>query len=129
MKTIQLSLFALLLFFGPQLIAQDVDVLIVEEEEEEEESSFQLSGYVDAYYQANFSNSNSEDEAALAFPTSFTGYTNSFGIGNVNLLAEKSFGKVSFVGQIGFGPRAYGANSDSNNGYEGIPGNFASTVQ
>ncbi len=128
MKTYQLPLFFLLLFFGPLLVAQDVDVLIVEEEEEEE-SSFQLTGYVDAYYQANFSNSSNEDQTPLVFGSSFTDFPNTFGIGNVNLLAEKSLGKVSFVGQIGFGPRAVAANSDSNNGYSGIPGNFASTIQ
>ena len=126
MKNYTFTLFALLLLFGPALRAQEeVDVLIVEEEEEE--SSFQFSGYVDAYYQANFSDG--ADGTPLAFGTSFTDYTNTFGIGNVNLLAEKSFGKVSFVGQIGFGPRALAANADSNNGYSGVPGNFASTVQ
>lgn len=119
MKNYTFTLFALLLLFGPALRAQEeVDVLIVEEEEEE--SSFELSGYVDAYYQANFSNAEGTDEP-LAFPTSFTPFTNTFGIGNVNLLAEKSFGKVSFVGQVGFGPRATQAN--------GGDGNFSSTVQ
>ncbi|WP_116106373.1 porin [Lewinella sp. IMCC34191] len=115
MKTFQLSLFALLLCFGPQLIAQDVDVLIVEEEEEEE-SSFQLSGYVDAYFQNVFSDPSDEiTDTPLAFPTSFTQETRGFGVGNVNLLAEKTFGKVGFVGQVGFGPRANEANGDFPN--------------
>ena len=91
----------------------------VAEEKEEEVPSFTLTGYVDAYYQANPLN-NEADEPLLA-PTSFTGFSNTFGIGNVNLLAEKSLGKVSFVGQIGFGPRAVAAN--------GGDGNFSSTVQ
>jgi hypothetical protein len=99
------------------------------EEKEEEKPSFSLTGYVDAYYQGNLSTSEAEGEAALVLPTSFTDLPNTFGIGNVNLLMEKTVGKVGFVGQVGFGPRAYGANSDSNNGYLGIPGNFASTIQ
>ncbi|MCP9235936.1 outer membrane beta-barrel protein [Lewinella sp. JB7] len=115
----------LLLLFTAPLFAQDPEV--VASEEEEEEPSFQFSGYVDAYYQANLSNSGSAEEAPLVFGSSFTDYANTFGIGNVNLLAEKSFGKVSFVGQIGFGPRAVAANSDSNLGVAGT--NFASTVQ
>ena len=127
MKTYQLSLFALLLCFGSSLVAQEVDVVIIEEEEEEE-SSFQLSGYVDAYYQANFTNSTSEAETPLAFGSSFTGLTNTFGIGNVNLLAEKSLGKVGFVGQIGFGPRAVEGNGDSN-GSDFLGDNFATTIQ
>ena len=116
------------------LYAQDVELEPVDPvaapataEEEEEEPSFSLTGYVDAYYQANFSTSEGESEAPLAFGSSFTELTNTFGIGNVNLLAEKSVGKVSFVGQVGFGPRAVGANSDSNLGLGGL--NFASTVQ
>lgn len=93
-----------------------------EEVKEEEETSFSFSGYVDAYYQANLTTSEGADEAPLAFPTSFTDFTNTFGIGNVNLLAEKTMGKVSFVGQVGFGPRATQANG-------GNGANFASTVQ
>ena len=91
------------------LVAQDVEMEV--EEEEEEESSFQLSGYVDAYFQNVFSDSNDDmTDTPLGFPTSFTPETRGFSVGNVNLLAEKSLGKVAFVGQIGFGPRAIDAN-------------------
>ncbi len=128
MKYYKLSLFSLMLFFGSGLSAQEVDVVVIEEEEEE--STFQLSGYVDAYYQANFVNASDDAETPMVFGSSFTDFPNTFGIGNVNLLAEKSFGKVSLVGQVGFGPRAVGANSDSNGGlFEGFGDNFASTVQ
>lgn len=95
-------------------------------EEEEEDTGFTLSGYVDAYYQANFIEGKTSEQP-IGFPTSFTPQTNSFGIGMVNLLAEKSLGKVGFVGQIGFGPRAVGANGDSNLDFSGL--NFSSTVQ
>ncbi|MEM9929830.1 MAG: outer membrane beta-barrel protein [Bacteroidota bacterium] len=134
MKLIYKLTFTALLFSTFQLFAQDAaelptdPVLATEAEEaEEEEPGFSFSGYVDAYYQANFSTSGSADEAPLVFGSSFTEFANTFGVGNVNLLAEKTMGKVSFVGQVGFGPRAVGANSDSNSDFPGL--NFASTVQ
>lgn len=105
----------------PAVIEEDPPV-----EEEEGEKGFALSGFVDAYYQANFIEGDASEEALL-FPTSFTEQANGFTIGMVNLLAEQSIGKVSFVGQIGFGPRAVAANSDSNLPFGGT--NFASTVQ
>ena len=106
------------------LVAQDVEMEI--EEEEEEESSFQLSGYVDAYFQNVFSDPDSDDpDTPLGFPTSFTPETRGFNVGNVNLLAEKSIGKVGFVGQIGFGPRA----NDANLGNDGDYGYFIPNVQ
>jgi hypothetical protein len=137
MKLIYQLTFTALLFSSFNLFAQDAaelpatDPILapVAEEKEEEEPSFSLTGYVDAYYQGNLSSVDGEgdDKFYIPFGSSFTELTNTFGIGNVNLLAEKSMGKVSFVGQIGFGPRAVGANSDSNLGIGGL--NFASTVQ
>ncbi|NJB87550.1 hypothetical protein GGR26_003334 [Lewinella marina] len=126
MKLQSTPFFAFLLLLGTPLLAQDAPPPVVLEEEETNKS-FQLTGYVDAYYQANFTNSVGEDAMPLVFGSSFTDFSNTFGIGNVNLLAEHSFGKVSFVGQIGFGPRAVAANSDSNLDVGGT--NFASTVQ
>ncbi|OAV46015.1 outer membrane beta-barrel protein [Lewinella sp. 4G2] len=99
-----------------------------EVEKTEEEPSFSLTGYVDAYYSSSLINSAGANEDALLLPTSFSSATNTFGIGNVNLLAEKTMGDVSFVGQLGFGPRAVEANGDSNFG-GALTGNFASTVQ
>lgn len=132
----KISLTALLLS-SFNLFAQDMATLPVNdpitnpetEEKEEEEPSFSLTGYVDAYYQANLSSVDGvgDNKSYIPFGSSFTSLTNTFGIGNVNLLAEKTMGKVSFVGQIGFGPRAVDANSDSNLGLGGL--NFASTVQ
>ena len=143
MKNVNLlyTLLACLVAVGSPLLAQDATgpmgtdpVMEASGEKksaadkEEAEPSFSLTGYVDAYYQANFSSIDGEgdDKFAIPFGSSFTGLTNTFGIGNVNLLAEKTMGKVSFVGQIGFGPRAVDANGDSN---LGAAGNFASTVQ
>ena len=139
MRTLTLRILPLLVLATFSLSAQEtaeVNVLVVEEAEtaeeaQEETRSFQLSGYVDAYYQANFINASGEVEQPMVFGSSFTNFPNTFGIGNVNLLAEKSLGKVSFVGQIGFGPRAVQANGDSNAGTfdETFSSNFASTIQ
>ncbi len=118
MRTFTLPLFTfLLLLINLSLFAQTTEVIILEEVEEEEETrSFQLSGYVDAYFQNVFTDpDNDSPDTPLRFPTSFTGVnggaeTRGFGVGNVNLLAEKTLGQVGFVGQIGFGPRANEAN-------------------
>lgn len=137
MKTIFQLTFAALLLTTTNLFAQvsaelpttDPLEAPATEEKEEEEPAFSLTGYVDAYYQANLSSIDGDGDNTINIPfaSSFTGLTNTFGIGNVNLLAEKTVGKVSFVGQVGFGPRAVDANSDSNLPLGGL--NFASTVQ
>ncbi|NJC26530.1 porin [Neolewinella antarctica] len=75
-----------------------------------EEPSFSLSGYADAYFQHVLTDAKGADGSPLTFPTSFAQETRGFGVGNVNLLAEKALGKVGFVGQVGFGPRADAAN-------------------
>lgn len=122
-----LSSFTLLAQDAAELPSTDPIFAPVAEKKEAEEPSFSLTGYVDAYYQANFIASETAGEAPLVFGSSFTDFANTFGIGNVNLLAEKSIGKVSFVGQVGFGPRAVAANSDSNSDFSGL--NYASTIQ
>lgn len=97
-------------------------------EEEDEKPSFELSGMVDAYYQAGLIKA--DDKSALGFPTSFTDQVDQFAIGQLSLLATKEMGKVSFTGQIGFGPRAVAGNSDSNgDALLGVGDNLASTVQ
>lgn len=97
-------------------------------EEEDEKPSFELSGMVDAYYQAGLIKA--DDKSALGFPTSFTDQVDQFAIGQLSLLATKEMGKVSFTGQIGFGPRAVAGNIDSNgDALLGVGDNLASTVQ
>ncbi|MBB4081047.1 hypothetical protein GGR28_003688 [Lewinella aquimaris] len=108
MKTYISNLFLLLLVGSGSLIAQTAEVVIPEAEEVEETKSFTLTGYVDAYFQNVFNSD--ENDSHLVFPTSFTPETEGFSVGMVNLLAEKSVGKVGFVGQVGFGPRADDAN-------------------
>jgi len=77
-------------------------------EEEEDDDALKMSGFVDAYFQNTFTKD--ADDNSLAYPTSFTPEDGGFSVGMVNLLLEKSVGKVGFVGQVGFGPRANDAN-------------------
>lgn len=62
---------------------------------------FSITGAVDAYYLYSFNK--------MPFPTSFTGKHNSFTLGMANLILKKE-GKVGFVADLAFGPRADGAN-------------------
>ena len=76
--------------------------------EETEEKPFEISGFVDAYYQYGFQKT--------PFITSFTPDHNSFALGMANVVLKKE-GKVGFVADLAFGPRAEGAN-----GYAGENG-------
>lgn len=58
-----------------------------------------ISGYADVYYKYNF-NKNVTDNK-----TSFTNSQNSFELGMISLKVQHAFGKVSFLGDIGFGKR------------------------
>lgn len=59
-----------------------------------------ISGYADVYYKYNF-NKNTTDNK-----TSFTNSQNSFELGMISLKVLHSFGKVSLLGDLGFGKRA-----------------------
>ena len=109
------------LFASTTLLAQaNIEVLLPSDSlanaiAEKEEKSFSFTGYIDSYFQNVFSDAKGQEDVPgtpLAFPTSFTEETRGFGIGNINLLAEKNLKKVGFVGQVGFGPRASAANGD-----------------
>ncbi|TXF88104.1 porin [Neolewinella aurantiaca] len=82
-----------------------------EEKEEEETPGLQISGFADVYYQQNFTEG-ADSELPLVFPTSFTDRANEFTIGMANVTLAQEFEKVSFVAQLGFGPRAEAANGD-----------------
>ncbi len=73
-------------------------------EEEEEEAAFQVSGFVDVYYQFNFNEN--------PVPTSFTETQNSFTPGMANVVLARE-GKVGFVADLAVGPRAEVANGYS----------------
>lgn len=121
MKFTNTLLFTALAFASAPVFAQDANLPSVDPEkeepseevakQEEEEKKFSISGYVDAYAQKVLTDSEGTSDA-LAFPTSFAQENEGFGIGNVNLLLEHNVGKIGFVGQIGFGPRATAANGD-----------------
>lgn len=59
-----------------------------------------ISGYADVYYKYNL-NKNVTDNK-----TSFTHSQNSFELGMISIKVQHSFGKVSFLGDVGFGKRA-----------------------
>lgn len=80
--------------------------------EEPATSKLDIKGYIDGYYQFGFNNA--------TFPTSFTGTLNSFTLGMANVVFSKE-GKVGFVADLGFGPRAEAAN-----GYVGSDGGISS---
>jgi len=120
MKILFKTTFAALLLSSFNLMAQDAMEVTTDPileapataEEEEEGKTFALSGYVDAYAQKVFTDADGTS-TPLAFPTSFAQENEGFGIGNVNLLLEHTVGKIGFVGQVGFGPRATAANGEA----------------
>ena len=95
-----ITLLALLLLSNTFILAQ-------EETTEEETTPFDVTGFVDVYYQYN------TNGAALG-TTSFTDDHNSFSLGMAKLGLSKEVGKVAFGVDLGFGPRA-----DAANGYAG----------
>lgn len=115
MKTRILTITLSLLIFGlsNNVFAQDnfesLEALTTQqasdEPQEEEEKAFEVSGFVDAYYQYHFQKQ--------AFPTSFTETHNSFTPGMANVVLSKE-GKFGFVADLAVGPRAEVAN-----GYNG----------
>lgn len=64
--------------------------------------AFKLSGSVDAYYRYNFQGSPDNFNNY----TSFTNSQNAFELGMASIKAEHAIGKVSLVGDLGFGRRA-----------------------
>lgn len=70
--------------------------------EEESKLPFDISGFVDVYYQYSFIES--------PVPTSFTEAYNAFALGMANLAFSKEMDKVGFMIDLGVGPRAEVAN-------------------
>lgn len=88
----------LMLLISGQIVAQD-------------SSPLQVSGFADMYYQFNFNRN--APEVGLTSYTSFTETHNSFTLGMVNTVLSKEVGKVGFVADLAFGPRADAANGFS----------------
>ena len=75
-------------------------------QEEKEVSKLEISGSVDTYYKYDLS-------GTANIGTSFAEDQNSISIGMLDLMFEKTAGKVSFVGEIAFGPRNIGSAGPS----------------
>lgn len=63
-------------------------------------SPLNISGYVDLYYKYDFAKTPANNR------TSFTSAYNSFALGMASVKFDKSWDKVGFVADLGFGPRA-----------------------
>jgi len=74
--------------------------------QEEESKGIELTGSVDAYFRTNINGRNGAENEA---PTTSFVNNDGFSVGFVNLIASKQSGKVGFVADLGFGPRANGA--------------------
>ena len=89
------------------LLAQDVDVLIIDEAEETTPVTF--SGSVDTYFRYNLNSANRTDDGDIRAPgTSFADLPG-FALGMVNLIAGYEGEKVGFVSDLVFGPRGEAA--------------------
>ena len=67
---------------------------------------FDFGVSLDVYGQANFAGKTSNDIINESFSTQ----ANSFELGMINVMAGKDFGKVGFMADLAFGPRANSAN-------------------
>lgn len=76
-----------------------------------QDSGLTVSGSVDAYYKYDLSGYKDADGVGNIH-TSFANEHNSVSLGMVNLIAGKTVGKASFVGDVSFGPRG---------GYQSLP--------
>lgn len=92
-KTLPVFLFCFALLTG--ISAQEAA-------KEAEAPKLSISGAVDAYYQYNTNKHPA--------PTSFTPAHNSFALGMAQLVLSKESGKVGFVADLSFGPRAEAGN-------------------
>jgi len=110
MKNTNHLLLSLLFFCTPPLFlfGQNAETT----EEEMTKLPFEISGFVDVYFMAAFSD--------MAFPTSFTEEFNSFSIGMANVAISKNSGKVGFLADIALGPRAEVANGFSGTSLSAI---------
>ncbi|MCB9034100.1 MAG: porin [Chitinophagales bacterium] len=114
MKTIRLIL-CMLLFGNVLLNAKEVpasetdtvEVELTKIEAFKEKIPFEISGSADVYVQTNFVGKQTNDVLNRAF----YGKANSFELGMINLMMSKQVGKVGFMADLGFGPRAEAANN------------------
>ncbi len=84
------------------LKAQQAAPTAIEAKEEKKDTPLSITGQVDAYYRFS-----SADAPCL---TSYTSGYNSFNLGMANIALSKDLGKISFVADMMFGPRAEATN-------------------
>lgn len=77
-------------------------ILIAQDNKEVSEKKFSFEGSVDAYYRANLTAPNDQDQIAPS--TSFAD-TAGFSLGMANIIASYEKGKVGGVADLVFGPR------------------------
>ena len=70
--------------------------------EEKKQPPLSISGQVDAYFRSS--------SAKIGGLTSYTGVHNGFSLGMANIALSKDLGKISFVADLMFGPRAEETN-------------------
>ena len=85
------------------LLAQDVDVLIIDEAEETTPITF--SGSVDTYFRYNLNSANRDDDGNIRAPETSFANLPGFALGMVNLIAGYEGEEVGFVADLVFGPR------------------------
>ncbi|MFB5946706.1 porin [Albibacterium profundi] len=88
----------------------------------QETETFELSGSVDTYYKYDLSGYQAEDGSAN-IGTYFGNKQNSISLGMINLIANGSVGKASFVGDLSFGPRGQNAAALSGSIPNSVDGN------
>ena len=84
--------------------ATPTDEVETTDKEEEDEDGLSISGFVDGYYQWT--------SIGTGFETSFTEQVDAFALGMANVVFAKEAGKVGFVADLAFGPRAEVANGE-----------------
>ncbi len=98
-----LFLVACLLGTTVRMLAQDVDVVVVEEDTK---PKFTISGSIDAYYRANINGDNSApDGVPNAAPGSSFANLPGFALGMANVVLGYEGEKSGFVADLVFGPR------------------------
>jgi hypothetical protein len=83
-----------------------VEATVEEKESFLDKLPFEIHGAVDAYVKTNFIPKVTNDVYNEAFPNR----ANSFNLGMINLMMSKQVGKVGFMADVAFGPRAENAN-------------------
>ncbi len=102
------------LLLAASLLAMPFSIFAEETEEKswKDKLPFDIAGSVDVYTQTNFAPKAGNEVSHEAFSYN----ANTFNLGMANLMLSKDFGKVGFMADLAFGPRALAANGDEFGG-------------